>query len=78
MHTEPSTHPPLPRRPELLMAAATGLAGASNYYAQPLLETLAQAFGIKGRSAGAVVTAAQLAYAAGVLVLGCHRATGWS
>ncbi|RBC17920.1 MFS transporter, partial [Xanthomonas oryzae pv. oryzae] len=33
MRTEPSTHPPLPRRPVLLMAAATGLAVASNYYA---------------------------------------------
>lgn len=51
---------------------------ASNYYAQPLLETLAQAFGIQVRSAGAVVTAAQLAYAAGLLLLGCHWATGWS
>ncbi|RBE43622.1 MFS transporter, partial [Xanthomonas oryzae pv. oryzae] len=54
MRTEPSTHPPLPRRLVLLMAAATGLAVASNYYAQPLLETLAQAFGIQVRSAGAV------------------------
>lgn len=69
MQTEPSSHPPLPRRLVLLMAAATGLAVASNYYAQPLLETLAQAFGIQVRSAGAVVTAAQLAYAAGLLLL---------
>ena len=45
-----------PRRLVLLMAAATGLAVASNYYAQPLLETLAQAFQIQVRTAGAVVT----------------------
>ncbi|RXE36150.1 MFS transporter, partial [Xanthomonas perforans] len=69
MQTEPTSHPLLPRRLVLLMAAATGLAVASNYYAQPLLETLAQAFGIQVRSAGAVVTAAQLAYAAGLLLL---------
>ncbi|MBB3801227.1 putative MFS family arabinose efflux permease [Xanthomonas arboricola] len=69
MTPEPTSHPPLPRRLVLLMAAATGLAVASNYYAQPLLETLAQAFGIQVRSAGAVVTAAQLAYAAGLLLL---------
>ncbi|MFL7980784.1 MFS transporter, partial [Xanthomonas vasicola] len=69
MQTELTSHPPLPRRLVLLMAAATGLAVASNYYAQPLLETLAQAFGIQVRSAGAVVTAAQLAYAGGLLLL---------
>ena len=69
MTIESTSHPPLPRRLVLLMAAATGLAVASNYYAQPLLETLAQAFGIQVRSAGAVVTAAQLAYAVGLLLL---------
>ncbi|MEB1654769.1 MFS transporter [Xanthomonas campestris pv. campestris] len=69
MTSEPISHPPLPRRLVLLMAAATGLAVASNYYAQPLLETLAQAFQIQVRTAGAVVTAAQLAYAAGLLLL---------
>lgn len=53
----------------LLMATATGLAVASNYYAQPLLEVLAQTFAIDVRRAGAVVTTAQLAYAAGLLFL---------
>ncbi|KLD76892.1 transporter [Xanthomonas hyacinthi DSM 19077] len=66
---QPSSHPPLHRGLVLLMAAATGLAVASNYYAQPLLEVLAQTFAIDVRSAGAVVTTAQLAYAAGLLVL---------
>ncbi|ENZ96079.1 major facilitator superfamily protein [Xanthomonas fragariae] len=69
MTIESTSHPPLPRRLVLLMAAATGLAVASNYYAQPLLKTLAQTFGIQVRSAGAVVTAAQLAYAARLLLL---------
>ncbi|KAB7771037.1 MFS transporter [Xanthomonas maliensis] len=69
MNADPVPSTPLPRRLVLLMAAATGLAVASNYYAQPLLETLAQTFGIQVRSAGAVVTAAQLAYAAGLLLL---------
>ncbi|OAX53149.1 MFS transporter [Xanthomonas graminis] len=64
-----SPHPPLPRGLVLLMAAATGLAVASNYYAQPLLEVLAQTFAIDVRSAGTVVTTAQLAYAAGLLLL---------
>lgn len=64
-----SSHPPLRRGLVLLMALATGLAVASNYYAQPLLQTLAQAFAIDVRSAGAVVTVAQLAYAAGLLLL---------
>lgn len=53
----------------LLMAAACGLAVAGNYYAQPLLQILADEFGLGARQAGAVVTTAQLAYAAGLLLL---------
>ena len=53
----------------LLMAVATGLAVASNYYAQPLLQTLAETFGVDVRSAGLVVTVAQLSYAAGLLFI---------
>ncbi|MET0551250.1 MAG: MFS transporter [Xanthomonas sp.] len=66
---ETTSHPPMRRGLVLLMATATGLAVASNYYAQPLLEVLAQAFAIDVRHAGAVVTTAQLAYAAGLLFL---------
>jgi len=53
----------------LLMSVATGLAVASNYYAQPLLDTIARAFSISASSAGFIVTAAQLGYAAGLLFL---------
>ncbi len=69
MNAETSSAMPLSRGLVLLMAAATGVAVASNYYAQPLLQTLAQAFSIDVGRAGLVVTVAQLAYAAGLLLL---------
>ncbi|WP_407218192.1 MFS transporter [Enterobacter hormaechei] len=53
----------------LLMSVATGLAVASNYYAQPLLDTIARAFDLSASSAGFIVTAAQIGYAAGLLFL---------
>ncbi|HDT4048842.1 TPA: MFS transporter [Enterobacter bugandensis] len=53
----------------LLMSVATGLTVASNYYAQPLLDTIARAFDLSASSAGFIVTAAQLGYAAGLLFL---------
>lgn len=53
----------------LLMSVATGLAVASNYYAQPLLDTIARAFDLSASSAGFIVTAAQLGYTAGLLFL---------
>ncbi|BDK19288.1 MFS transporter [Enterobacter hormaechei] len=53
----------------LLMSVATGLAVASNYYAQPLLDTIARAFDLSASPAGFIVTAAQLGYAAGLLFL---------
>ena len=53
----------------LFMSVATGLAVASNYYAQPLLDTIARAFDLSASSAGFIVTAAQLGYAAGLLFL---------
>lgn len=53
----------------LLMSVATGLAVASNYYAQPVLDTIARAFDLSASSAGFIVTAAQLGYAAGLLFL---------
>ncbi|QMB00515.1 MFS transporter [Escherichia fergusonii] len=53
----------------VLMSIATGLAVASNYYAQPLLDTIAHNFSLSASSAGFIVTAAQLGYAAGLLFL---------
>ncbi|MBJ8739415.1 MFS transporter [Citrobacter sp. FDAARGOS_156] len=53
----------------VLMSVATGLAVASNYYAQPLLDTIARNFSLSASTAGFIVTAAQLGYAAGLLFL---------
>ncbi|HFT5049880.1 TPA: MFS transporter [Shigella sonnei] len=53
----------------VLMSIATGQAVASNYYAQPLLDTIARNFSLSASSAGFIVTAAQLGYAAGLLFL---------
>lgn len=53
----------------LIMSTATGLAVASNYYAQPLLETIARAFELSVNQAGLIVTAAQVGYAVGLLFL---------
>lgn len=53
----------------ILMSIATGLAVASNYYAQPLLETIAGAFALSVNQAGLIVTAAQLSYALGLMFL---------
>ncbi|RKQ41585.1 MFS transporter [Enterobacter sp. R1(2018)] len=53
----------------VLMSVATGLAVASNYYAQPLLDTIARTFSLSINQAGFIVTAAQLGYAAGLLLL---------
>lgn len=53
----------------LLMATATGIAVASNYYAQPLLDTIASEFRLSHSSAGNIVTTAQLSYGIGLLFL---------
>ena len=66
--TEQST-PTLTAPIILLMSVATGLAVASNYYAQPLLHTIGQQFSISNAAAGAIVTTAQLSYAVGLMLL---------
>ena len=53
----------------LLFAVATGQAVASNYLAQPLLETIRDLFGVSAAVAGLIVTAAQIGYAAGLILL---------
>lgn len=62
-------HPGLSPALTALIAIATGLAVASNYYAQPLLETIAHQFNLSVNQAGFIVTAAQLGYAVGLLFL---------
>ena len=69
MSTSPAAHKPLSTALILLMATATGLAVASNYYAQPLLHTIAQELGLSMSSSGTVVITAQLSYGAGLLLL---------
>ncbi|TNV13988.1 MFS transporter [Buttiauxella sp. B2] len=64
-----NTHQGLSPALIVLMSIATGLAVASNYYAQPLLSTIANAFSLSINQAGFIVTAAQLGYAAGLLLL---------
>lgn len=53
----------------LLMAVATGAAVANIYYAQPLLHTLAQAFGVPSHRAAILVTVTQFGYLLGLMFL---------
>ncbi|WP_331456656.1 MFS transporter [Bordetella pseudohinzii] len=52
-----------------LMSAATGLAVASNYYAQPLLHIIGEQFQVSNAATGSIVTIAQLSYAVGLMLL---------
>jgi predicted MFS family arabinose efflux permease len=61
--------PGISRRLVLLLAAACGAAVANNYYAQPLLHTIATAFGVSEGTAGLLVTAGQAGYAVGLALL---------
>jgi predicted MFS family arabinose efflux permease len=60
---------PLSRGLVLLMAIACGAAVANIYYAQPLLSTIAHRFSISDGTAGLLVTASQVGYAAGLVLL---------
>lgn len=53
----------------LLLAIATGVSVASNYYAQPLLNTIGNDLHIPLSNTGIIITVAQLSYAAGLLFL---------
>lgn len=50
-----------------LLAVACGAAVANLYYAQPLLDTIARAFDVSAGTAGLIITASQLGYAAGLV-----------
>jgi predicted MFS family arabinose efflux permease len=53
----------------VLFAIATGQAVASNYLAQPLLDTLRGEFGVSSAVAGLMVTVSQVGYASGLVLL---------
>jgi predicted MFS family arabinose efflux permease len=53
----------------VLLAVSCGLTVANLYYAQPLLSELRHAFGVSSVTAGGLVTATQLGYALGLLLL---------
>ncbi|MFE2375819.1 MFS transporter [Streptomyces sp. NPDC059398] len=53
----------------LLMSVAVGLCVASNYYAQPLLDTIARELRLSSTGASLVVTVAQIGYAVGLVLL---------
>jgi predicted MFS family arabinose efflux permease len=60
---------PLARSLVLIMATATGLAVANNYYAQPLLPEISKDLHLSGAVAGLIVTVAQIGYALGLVFL---------
>src|ERR1700691_813507 len=51
------------------MAVATGAIVATIYYAQPLLHDVARSFGVGSAVTATVVTASQVGYAAGLLLV---------
>jgi len=53
----------------LLFAAACGLSVANIYFAQPLLDTMAQDLGIDPAAIGIVVTLTQIGYAVGLMLI---------
>src|SRR3978361_698187 len=59
----------LPSGLVLLMAVTCGAAVANLYYAQPLLNTIAHDFSVSDGTAGLLVTASQVGYAAGLVLL---------
>lgn len=71
MSTLSETRPTVanPRLVTGVMAVACGLAVANLYYAQPLLALIAASFRISDGAAAAVVTANQIGYAIGLVVL---------
>ncbi|MFI6344928.1 MFS transporter [Streptomyces sp. NPDC050560] len=61
--------PVLTRGLLLLLATATGLSCAGNYFAQPLLDLITRDLGVSATLAGLVVTASQAGYALGLMLL---------
>ncbi|MEV0593917.1 MFS transporter [Nonomuraea cavernae] len=65
----PDGRAPLSRGLLLLMSAATGLSVANNYFAQPLLDLLGRELRLSTTMAGLIVTAAQVGYGLGLILL---------
>ena len=59
----------LSRGVALLFSVACGLAVANVYFAQPLLDTMADTFGIGHANVGIVITVTQIGYGAGLLLV---------
>lgn len=60
---------PLTQRTVVLFAVACGISVANLYYAQPILQTVAKAFGASSGTAGLIVTCSQIGYAFGLALL---------
>jgi predicted MFS family arabinose efflux permease len=65
----PSAPASLSRAVALLFSMACGLAVANIYFAQPLLDTIADAFAIDHAAVGMVITITQVGYGAGLVLL---------
>lgn len=61
--------PAMSRLVALLFAVCGGLAVANIYYAQPLLDSIAQEFSLSPSSIGIVITVTQICYALGLFLL---------
>jgi predicted MFS family arabinose efflux permease len=64
-----STQQRVSRRLVVLMAVAGGASVANLYYAQPLLDVIADSLGVTKETAGLIVTFTQLGYLGGILAL---------
>lgn len=53
----------------MLFAVAAGLAVANVYFAQPLLDAMAETFGISQAAVGVIITSTQVGYGLGLLLL---------
>lgn len=65
----PAARHRMSRQLVLLLAVATGVSVANNYYAQPLLATIRSSFHASAGEVGLIVTASQIGYAAGLIFL---------
>jgi predicted MFS family arabinose efflux permease len=66
---KPPESPPLSRGLTLLFAVASGLAVANAYFAQPMLDTMADDLGLSRAQTGLIVAATQFGYGLGLILL---------